>query len=187
MILSAAREVLGDVGVQGLTMDAVARRSFVARSSIYVHFAGRQALLRGLVDRCCSDLETAAMLFCDGREAPRIRVLRSVQEAAEVLDRDDRVLSTASELTAVDHGIADTLRDATTRTVRAVATRVAADQRDGLARVEVSAVAATRSLVPMVSTLRPSGWLHPYGDPPVSRIPVVARLIYRALYSSRRE
>jgi AcrR family transcriptional regulator len=44
-ILTAAAELLAAAGPAGVTMNAVARRSGVARASIYLRFAGREALL----------------------------------------------------------------------------------------------------------------------------------------------
>jgi AcrR family transcriptional regulator len=45
-ILTAAVELLAAAGPAGVTINAVARRSGVARASIYLRFAGREALLR---------------------------------------------------------------------------------------------------------------------------------------------
>jgi AcrR family transcriptional regulator len=44
-ILSAAVQLLGTKGPEGLTVNAVARRSGVARASIYLRYPSRQALL----------------------------------------------------------------------------------------------------------------------------------------------
>jgi len=55
-ILTAATELLAAAGPSGVTMNAVARRSGVARASLYLRFAGREALL------------TAAMRSAIGRD-----------------------------------------------------------------------------------------------------------------------
>src|ERR1700692_4464879 len=44
-VLAAAVELLATGGPAGVTLNAVARRSGVARASIYLRFAGREALL----------------------------------------------------------------------------------------------------------------------------------------------
>jgi AcrR family transcriptional regulator len=48
-ILEAALEIFAARGPEGLTMNAVARRSGVARASIYLRFPGRDALLTATV------------------------------------------------------------------------------------------------------------------------------------------
>jgi AcrR family transcriptional regulator len=48
-ILRAAAELLHESGVEGVTINAVARRSGVARASIYLRYAGRDALLTATI------------------------------------------------------------------------------------------------------------------------------------------
>jgi AcrR family transcriptional regulator len=48
-ILRAATELLVEVGVDGTTINAVARRSGVARASIYLRYPGRDALLTATI------------------------------------------------------------------------------------------------------------------------------------------
>jgi AcrR family transcriptional regulator len=50
-ILKAAVELLARKGPDGLTINAVARRSGVARASIYLRFPGREALLAATIRR----------------------------------------------------------------------------------------------------------------------------------------
>jgi AcrR family transcriptional regulator len=49
-ILSAARDVLGDTGLAGFTVDAVADRAGVARMTVYYQFQSKGALLDALLD-----------------------------------------------------------------------------------------------------------------------------------------
>lgn len=49
-ILSAARDVLGDNGFSGFTVDAVADRAGVARMTVYYQFQSKGALLDALLD-----------------------------------------------------------------------------------------------------------------------------------------
>jgi AcrR family transcriptional regulator len=50
-ILKAAVELLAKKGPDGLTINAVARRSRVARASIYLRYPGREALLAATIQR----------------------------------------------------------------------------------------------------------------------------------------
>ena len=118
----AAREVLGDAGIDGFSVEEVARRSGVAKSTIYRHWANRSELmvdamksvmrklptpntgsLRDDLVACMSDL-------CDLADHAGMRVLfldllkarASDPELAAVLDRmeeeHDRPLRTVLEL-----------------------------------------------------------------------------------------
>ena len=49
-MLKAASEVLLDVGVRGFTLDEVARRSGVAKTTMYRHFSNGQELLIAAID-----------------------------------------------------------------------------------------------------------------------------------------
>jgi AcrR family transcriptional regulator len=49
-LLSAARRILEEEGFRGLTMEAVAQRAGVTRRSVYLHYASRGDLVRGLFD-----------------------------------------------------------------------------------------------------------------------------------------
>ena len=48
-ILRAAAELLRDEGIEGTTINAVARRSGVARASIYLRYRGRDALITAAI------------------------------------------------------------------------------------------------------------------------------------------
>jgi AcrR family transcriptional regulator len=58
-ILAAARAVLEDDGLDGLTMQAVAARVGVRAPSLYKHVVDRAALIRGVADAVVADLEDA--------------------------------------------------------------------------------------------------------------------------------
>lgn len=76
-ILQAALELLAARGPEGLTMNAVAKRSGVARASIYLRFPGRDALLaatvRGAIGRepfpLTGDLKTDLRLVAGQAQA----------------------------------------------------------------------------------------------------------------------
>lgn len=95
-VLAAAHELLSKEGLAGVSVDAVARRSGVAKTTIYRHWPSRSALL---LDACSSlsarpqppdtgnlrtDLETMA-LYVAARlpTAPWASVLPSIIDAAE--------------------------------------------------------------------------------------------------------
>jgi AcrR family transcriptional regulator len=69
IILSAAEEVFGEVGLQAASMNEVARRAGVAVGTLYNHFADREALLDGLTGRRFEEL--TAQLDAGERAAGR--------------------------------------------------------------------------------------------------------------------
>ncbi len=50
-LLDSTAEVLLDVGVQGLTLEAVAKQAGVSKGGLLYHFPNKQALVDGLVER----------------------------------------------------------------------------------------------------------------------------------------
>lgn len=52
-IVHAASELIGERGVVGTTLDGVRERAQVSKSQLYLYFADREALLRGVADRTC--------------------------------------------------------------------------------------------------------------------------------------
>lgn len=58
-ILVAAREMLDEHGVDGITMDALARRAGVGKGTVFRRFGSRSGLLTTLVDDIEVDFQTA--------------------------------------------------------------------------------------------------------------------------------
>lgn len=57
-ILDAARELLAEAGLSAFTLDAVARRAGVSKGGVFYHFASKEVLVSGLVDRYIQLFET---------------------------------------------------------------------------------------------------------------------------------
>jgi AcrR family transcriptional regulator len=54
-ILEAAEQVVSDVGAGNMTLDAVAAAAGVSKGGLLYHFASKEALLKGMVDRHMDD------------------------------------------------------------------------------------------------------------------------------------
>jgi AcrR family transcriptional regulator len=52
LVLTTAADLMAEVGVERLTVDEVARRSGVAKTTIYRHFPTKSALVAAAVNRC---------------------------------------------------------------------------------------------------------------------------------------
>lgn len=67
-IISAARELIAEAGIDALTMQAVANRVGVRGPSLYKHFADRAALLSSVEQTVLADLEEALIAASSSRD-----------------------------------------------------------------------------------------------------------------------
>ncbi len=100
-ILDAATEVLLRDGAQALTLEAVARQAGVSKGGLLYHFASKQALVAGMVDRLVSQFDAA--LASAGDEpgaATRVYLAATVgqkpEAAGAVADRTTAALFAAA-------------------------------------------------------------------------------------------
>ena len=106
-VLAATLEMLREVGLGGLTIEGIAARSGVAKTTIYRHWAGREELafqsiesmmdtpLHEHTESLRDDLLMALTVVVDGlKSAPWAAVLPTMVDAAE---RDEHVLVLSRE------------------------------------------------------------------------------------------
>jgi AcrR family transcriptional regulator len=85
-IIDTARSLFGERGTTDVSMDEIANRAGVARSTVYVYFANRDELLQACVQSMYDKIkDTVVEVFEEG--APPMERLRSV--VAGLLDRVD--------------------------------------------------------------------------------------------------
>jgi AcrR family transcriptional regulator len=85
-IITTARRVIGERGTTDVSMDEIATRAGVARSTVYVYFANRDELLRACVQSMYDTIkDTVVEMFED--TAPPLDRLRAV--VCGVLERID--------------------------------------------------------------------------------------------------
>lgn len=80
VILSAALEVLGEMGYGGLTIEAVAARAGVGKSTVYRHWCGKVEL----VEDAIRSLKTGVAWPTDG--GVRDRVLEALRQIARAME-----------------------------------------------------------------------------------------------------
>lgn len=56
-LLDAAEDLLGDQGSQALTLSAVAERAGCSKGGLLYHFATKEALIKGMVERLIADFD----------------------------------------------------------------------------------------------------------------------------------
>lgn len=97
-LLEAAASIFAEKGLNGATIDEIAKRAGVTKGAIYSHFDGREDLL---IQSCRSALQSFH-LFKLAEVAPDLNVF--VQETAKVLladkGRDARMLNVEAHLSA---------------------------------------------------------------------------------------
>jgi AcrR family transcriptional regulator len=83
LMIECAREVIGTAGVQSCTVDEVARRTKIAKTTIYRHFGGSDALVLAAVDGMVktADMPDTGSLLGDLRVIMR-RYLKVAQTPA---------------------------------------------------------------------------------------------------------
>jgi AcrR family transcriptional regulator len=57
-LLDAAESLLDDHGSQGLTLAAVAERAGVSKGGLLYHFASKEALIKGMIERLIGEFDT---------------------------------------------------------------------------------------------------------------------------------
>lgn len=125
-LLKAAASIFAEKGLNGATIDEIAKRAGVTKGAIYSHFEGREDLL---VQSCRSALQSFH-LFKLAEEAPDLRTF--VQETAKVLladkGKEARMLNVEAHLSAArSPKIAELLSEWYGATIDLVSDRVPPD------------------------------------------------------------
>jgi len=91
-ILAATMDVCGERGYHGARVDDIAARAGLSKGAIYHHFANKQALFLGLLDKLLADsvremmaLDAAGMSFRDTVHAATETMLALVHDRPEVM------------------------------------------------------------------------------------------------------
>jgi AcrR family transcriptional regulator len=91
-LLSGCLDVVGEVGVVGLTVEAVCAHAGLTKRYFYEAFADRDAVLRAVADDVYAGLQASivsALRGVDGDE--RARAMKAVEVFTETLDGDPRL------------------------------------------------------------------------------------------------
>ncbi len=113
-ILRAADRVVVDVGVSGMTLEAVAREAGVSKGGLLYHFPSKEALISGMIGRLIEGFRDAlGREFAKERESTSGRWLRAYIRAS--FDEDRWYLEVSAGLLAAvagDPTLLDPLRKA---------------------------------------------------------------------------
>jgi TetR/AcrR family transcriptional regulator, ethionamide resistance regulator len=181
-ILAAAREALHEEPYDRVTIDGIARRAYVSRTTVYFYFPNKRAVVDRLIQRAFADMYEAAEPYLEGEGDPRAELHAALAGVVSVVDRDASILRLALWLYGLEDQIPAEWAPHVQRLVVAGAKRIARDQKRGLAPDDIPARTSALALSAMVE--RHVGMeIVRSGRDGHESIRVLSELWWRAVYS----
>jgi AcrR family transcriptional regulator len=149
-ILAAAREALREEPYDRVTIDGIARRAFVSRTTVYFYFPNKRAVVDRLIQRAFADIFEAAEPYLEGEGDPRAELHAALAGVVGVVDRDASILRLALWLYGREDQLPAEWAPHIQRLVVAGAKRIARDQERGLAPDDIPARTSALALSAMV-------------------------------------
>ncbi len=182
-ILAAARELLGENSHEEMTMEAIAQRAFVSRTTVYFYFANKRAVMDRLIQQAFADMYVGAAPYLEGSGEPRLELRLALARMIAVVNRNGPILLLAARLSgAEDNRLPPEWEPYIRRFVSAAQARIARDQERGIAPDDISAKIAAQALCAMVERHLTTEVVRGGGEVNET-IRVLAELWWRAVYS----
>ena len=181
-ILAAAREALLEEPYDAVTIEGIARRAYVSRTTVYFYFPNKRAVVDRLIQRAFADILEAASPYLAGEGDPRAELHAALAGVVGVVDRDASILRLALWLYGREDQLPAEWAPHIQRLVVAGAKRIARDQERGLAPDDIPARTSALALSAMVE--RHVGMeIVRSGRDGHESIRVLSELWWRAVYS----
>ena len=181
-ILAAAREALLEEPYDAVTIEGIARRAYVSRTTVYFYFPNKRAVVDRLIQRAFADILEAAAPYLAGDGDPRAELHAALAGVVGVVDRDASILRLALWLYGREDHLPAEWAPHIQRLVVAGAKRIARDQKRGLAPDDIPARTSALALSAMVE--RHVGMeIVRSGRDGHESIRVLSELWWRAVYS----
>jgi TetR/AcrR family transcriptional regulator, ethionamide resistance regulator len=181
-ILAAAREALHDEPYDAVTIEGIARRAYVSRTTVYFYFPNKRAVVDRLIQRAFADILEAASPYLEGEGDPRAELHAALAGVVGIVDRDASILRLALWLYGREDQLPAEWAPHIQRLVVAGAKRIARDQERGLAPDDIPARTSALALSAMVE--RHVGMeIVRSGRDGHESIRVLSELWWRAVYS----
>jgi TetR/AcrR family transcriptional regulator, ethionamide resistance regulator len=181
-ILAAAREALHEEPYDRVTIEGVAKRAFVSRTTVYFYFPNKRAVVDRLIQRAFADMYDAAAPYLEGDGDPRAELRDALAGVVGVVDRDASILRLALWLYGREDQIPAGWAPYIQRLVVAGAKRIARDQARGVAPSDIPARTSALALSAMVERHVGMEIIRAGRDGHES-IRVLSELWWRAVYS----
>jgi TetR/AcrR family transcriptional regulator, ethionamide resistance regulator len=149
-ILAAAREALAEVPYDELRMDAIARRAFVSRTTVYFYFDNKRALVDRLIQQAFADMRAAAAPYLDGAGEPRLELRLALTRVIGVVNANEHVLLLAAQLFGQGEHLPSEWEPYIRRFVVEATGRIRRDQERGIAPDDIDASISAQALCAMV-------------------------------------
>ena len=149
-ILAAARDAITEEPYERVTIDGIARRAFVSRTTVYFYFPNKRAVVDRLIQRVFSDMYEAARPYVEGDGDPRVELRRALARTVAVVNRDESVLKIAFVLSGGEDHLPQQWAPYIQKLVDAASQRIARDQQSGRAPGDIPARDAAQALMSMV-------------------------------------
>jgi AcrR family transcriptional regulator len=181
-ILAAAREALREEPYDAVTIDGIARRAYVSRTTVYFYFPNKRAVVDRLIQRAFADILDAASPYLEGDGDPRVELHAALAGVVAIVDRDASILRLALWLYGREDQLPAEWAPHIQRLVVAGAKRISRDQERGLAPDDIPARTSALALSAMVE--RHVGMeIVRSGRDGHESIRVLSELWWRAVYS----
>ncbi len=181
-ILAAAREALLEEPYDAVTIEGIARRAYVSRTTVYFYFPNKRAVVDRLIQRAFADILESASPYLEGEGDPRAELHAALAGVVAIVDRDASILRLALWLYGREDQLPAEWAPHIQRLVVAGAKRIARDQKRGLAPDDIPARTSALALSAMVE--RHVGMeIVRSGRDGHESIRVLSELWWRAVYS----
>ena len=184
-ILGAARESLTQSSFDTLTMDAIARRAFVSRTTVYFYFPNKRAVVDRLIQGAFAEMYAAAAPYFEGQGEPRLELRLGLSRVVACVNRHASVLLLAAHLSGREDQLPPEWEPYLRRFVASAARRIRRDQERGVAPDDIPAKLAAQALCAMVERHVTVEVIRGGGDAKES-IRVLSELWWRGVYSRPR-
>jgi AcrR family transcriptional regulator len=165
-----------------VTIDGIARRAYVSRTTVYFYFPNKRAVVDRLIQRAFADILEAASPYLQGEGDPRAELHAALAGVVAIVDRDASILRLALWLYGREDQLPAEWAPHIQRLVVAGAKRIARDQERGLAPDDIPARTSALALSAMVE--RHVGMeIVRSGRDGHESIRVLSELWWRAVYS----
>ncbi|MBA2638156.1 MAG: TetR/AcrR family transcriptional regulator [Solirubrobacterales bacterium] len=181
-ILAAAREGLTEGSFDDLTMDGIARRAFVSRTTVYFYFPNKRAVVDRLIQGAFAEMYAGAAPYLEGQGEPRLELRLALGRVVAVVNRNAPVLLLAAHLSGREDRLPVEWEPYLRRFIGSAARRIRRDQERGVAPADIPAKDAAQALCAMVERHVTVEVIKGGGDANES-IRVLSELWWRGVYS----
>ena len=181
-ILAAARAALAEEPYERLTIDGIARRAFVSRTTVYFYFPNKRAVMDRLIQQVFARMYAAGAPYLEGRGEPRLELRLALARVVTVVNDNATILLLAAHLSGREDRLPPEWEPYIRRFIVGAERRIRRDQERGIAPDDIDARISAQALCAMVERHITMEIVRKGGDATES-IRVLAELWWRAVYS----